>query len=38
MTHIVATVDPNDDYQRYIDGAKKFFSVPTTVAGDLMQF
>jgi ribonuclease BN (tRNA processing enzyme) len=38
MTHLVATVDPNDDYQRYVDGAKKYFSGPITLAKDLMQF
>lgn len=37
-THLVATVDPNDDYQRYVDGAKKYFSGPITLAKDLMQF
>jgi ribonuclease BN (tRNA processing enzyme) len=26
MTHLVATIDPNDDYQRYVDGAKRYFS------------
>jgi ribonuclease BN (tRNA processing enzyme) len=38
MTHLVATVDPNDDYQRYVDGATKYFSGPITLAKDLMQF
>jgi ribonuclease BN (tRNA processing enzyme) len=38
MTHLVATVDPNDDYQRYVDGAKKYFSGLITLAKDLMQF
>ena len=38
MTHLVATVDPNDDYQRYVDGAKKYFSGSITLAKDLMQF
>jgi ribonuclease BN (tRNA processing enzyme) len=38
MTHLVATVDPNDDYQRYVDGAKRYFSGPINLAKDLMQF
>ena len=37
MTHLVPTVDPNDDYQRYVDGAKRYFSGPITLAKDLMQ-
>lgn len=38
MTHLVPTADPKDDYQRYLDGAKKFFSGPIFLAKDLMQF
>jgi len=38
MTHLSPTLDPNDDYQRYVDGAKKFFSGPIVVAKDLMRF
>lgn len=38
MTHLVATVDPNDDYQRYVEGAKKYFSGPIVLAKDLMRF
>jgi ribonuclease BN (tRNA processing enzyme) len=38
MTHLVATVDPSDDYQRYVDGAKKYFSGPIALAKDLMRF
>jgi ribonuclease BN (tRNA processing enzyme) len=38
MTHIGATVDPNDDYQRYVDEAKKYYSGPITLAKDLMKF
>jgi ribonuclease BN (tRNA processing enzyme) len=38
MTHLGPTTDPQDDYQRYIDGAKKFFVGPITLAKDLMQF
>jgi ribonuclease BN (tRNA processing enzyme) len=38
LTHLSPTVDPNDDYQRYINGAKKFYSGPITLAKDLMKF
>ena len=38
LTHISPTVDPEDDYQRYVDGVKKFFSGPIVVAKDLMRF
>jgi ribonuclease BN (tRNA processing enzyme) len=38
MTHLGATVDPNDDYQRYVDEAKKYYSGPITIAKDLMKF
>jgi ribonuclease BN (tRNA processing enzyme) len=38
MTHLSPTLAPNDDYQRYVDGAKKFFSGPVVVAKDLMRF
>jgi len=38
MTHLTPTVDPKDDYQRYADGAKKFFSGSILLAKDLMQF
>jgi ribonuclease BN (tRNA processing enzyme) len=38
MTHLSQTLDPNDDYQRYVDGAKKFFSGPIVAAKDLMRF
>jgi ribonuclease BN (tRNA processing enzyme) len=38
MSHLGPSVDPNDDYQRYIDGAKKFYSGPITLAKDLMKF
>ena len=38
MTHLSPTVDPKDDYQRYVDGAKKFFSGSVLLAKDLMQF
>ena len=38
MTHLSPTVDPNDDYQRFVDEAKKYFSGPILLAKDLMQF
>lgn len=38
LTHLSPTGDPEDDYQRYADGAKKFFSGPVFVAKDLMRF
>jgi len=31
-------VNPDDNYQRYLDGAKKFYSGPIVLAKDLMQF
>jgi ribonuclease BN (tRNA processing enzyme) len=38
MTHLGPTANPNDDYQRYVDGAKKYYSGPITLAKDLMKF
>ena len=38
MTHLGPTMDPNDDYQRYVDGAKKYYSGPIMLAKDLMKF
>src|SRR5438067_10937888 len=38
MTHFSPTINPKDDYQRYVDGAKKFFSGSILLAKDLMQF
>jgi ribonuclease BN (tRNA processing enzyme) len=38
LTHLGPTADPKDDYQRYRDGTKKFFSGPVLLAKDLMQF
>ena len=38
MTHLGPSVDPNDDYRRYIDEAKKYYSGPITIAKDLMKF
>lgn len=38
MTHLGPTVNPNDDYQRYVDGAKKYYSGSIMLAKDLMKF
>jgi ribonuclease BN (tRNA processing enzyme) len=38
MTHLGPTTDPEDDYHRYIDGAREFYAGPVTIAKDLMQF
>jgi ribonuclease BN (tRNA processing enzyme) len=38
MTHLSPTVDPKDEYQRYVDEAKKYFPGPIFLAKDLMQF
>ena len=38
MTHLGPRVDPNDDYQRYVDEVKKYFSGRIVLAKDLMQF
>ena len=38
MTHLGPSINPNDDYQRFIDAAKKYYSGPITLAKDLMQF
>jgi len=38
MSHLGPTVDPHDDYARYVDEAKKYYSGPITIAKDLMKF
>jgi ribonuclease BN (tRNA processing enzyme) len=38
MTHIGPSVRPNDDYQRFADEAKRYFSGQVVVAKDLMEF
>jgi ribonuclease BN (tRNA processing enzyme) len=38
LTHFSPTVNAKDDYQRYVDGARKFFSGPVVVAKDLARF
>ena len=37
MTHFSPTIDPKDNYQRYVDGARKYFSGNVVLAKDLMQ-
>jgi ribonuclease BN (tRNA processing enzyme) len=38
LTHLGPSTDPEDDYQRYADGTKKFFSGSVVLAKDLMRF
>jgi len=38
MTHLGPTINPNDDYHRFIDEAKKHYSGPISIAKDLMKF
>jgi ribonuclease BN (tRNA processing enzyme) len=38
MTHLGPTPNPNDDYQRFVDQAKKYYFGPITLAKDLMKF
>lgn len=38
MTHIGPSANPNDDYQRFVDEAKKYYAGPITLAKDLMKF
>ncbi len=38
MSHLGPTINANDDYQRYVDTAKKYYSGPITLAKDLMKF
>jgi ribonuclease BN (tRNA processing enzyme) len=38
LTHISATIDPDDDYARYVAQVNKEFSGPVLVAKDLMEF
>lgn len=38
MTHLGPSVRPNDDYQRYVDETKKYFSGQIIIAKDLMEF
>jgi ribonuclease BN (tRNA processing enzyme) len=38
MSHLGPSLTPNDDYQRFVDEAKKYYSGPITIAKDLMKF
>jgi ribonuclease BN (tRNA processing enzyme) len=38
MTHLGRTADPEHDYPRYVDVAKKYYSGPIVLAKDLMKF
>jgi ribonuclease BN (tRNA processing enzyme) len=38
LTHLLPTANPDDDYQRYADATKKYFSGRVAVAKDLAQF
>lgn len=38
MTHLVTTVDLDDDYQRYIADARVFYAGPIVIAKDLQRF
>ena len=38
MSHLGPSFDPNDDYHRYVDEAKKYDPGPITIAKDLMKF
>ena len=38
MSHLPPTVNPGDDFQRYVEAAKKHFSGRIVVAKDMMVF
>jgi ribonuclease BN (tRNA processing enzyme) len=38
LTHLLATVDEHDDYQRFVGAVGKSFHGPVVVAKDLMEF
>jgi len=38
MTHLSASVNPKENYQRYADAAKKFYGGPVSIAKDLQKF
>ena len=38
LTHLGPTVALEDDYRRYLNGAKRFFPGPIVLAKDLMRF
>lgn len=38
LSHLLPSGDPDDDYQRYVDATKKYFSGRVVAAKDLMEF
>ena len=38
ISHLSPSPEPNDDFHRYADTAKKHFNGPVTIAKDLMKF
>ena len=38
MSHLGPSINPDDDYQRFVTEAKKYYSGPITIAKDLMKF
>jgi ribonuclease BN (tRNA processing enzyme) len=38
MSHLGPSLTADDDYQRYVEQAKKYYSGPITIAKDLMKF
>ena len=38
LTHLPSTTDPKDDYARFGDQVRKYFSGQVLVAKDLMEF
>lgn len=38
LTHLLPSASPDDDYQRYVDATKRFFTGRVVAAKDLMQF
>src|ERR1700730_8200510 len=38
MTHLGPSTNPDEEYPRYVDEAKKYYSGPITLAKDLMKF
>jgi ribonuclease BN (tRNA processing enzyme) len=38
LSHLLPSANPDDDYQRYVDATKKYFSGRVVAAKDLMEF
>jgi ribonuclease BN (tRNA processing enzyme) len=38
MSHLGPSTNPDEEYQRYVDEAKKYYTGPITLAKDLMKF